>query len=80
MKNQNTYLFLAKRYGWRWGLPVTWQGWLVTAIYLVLLGLTASLLSTNIVMLLILIAIESGLMILVCYLKGEPPKWHWGDK
>lgn len=21
--------FPAKRYGWGWGLPVTWQGWVV---------------------------------------------------
>ena len=25
--------FPAKRYGWGWGPPVCWQGWLVTAAY-----------------------------------------------
>ena len=24
-----SYWFPAKTYGWGWGLPITWQGWLV---------------------------------------------------
>jgi hypothetical protein len=80
MKQETNYWFLAKRYGWGWGLPVTWQGWLATILYVVALVITVSLLSTQIIYLSIALAIESGLMILVCYLKGEPPSWHWGDK
>ena len=30
--------FPAKRYGWGWGLPLTWQGWMVVVLYFVLLG------------------------------------------
>jgi hypothetical protein len=30
------YWFPAKRYGWGWGLPMTWQGWLVLAAFLAL--------------------------------------------
>ena len=33
----NEYWFPAKRYGWGWGLPSRWQGWVVLAIYAVLL-------------------------------------------
>jgi hypothetical protein len=80
MTKQTNYWFLAKRYGWGWGLPVTWQGWLATIIYVVALVITISLLSTQLISLSIAILIESGLIILVCYLKGEPPSWHWGDK
>jgi hypothetical protein len=32
------YWFPAKRYGWGWGLPQTWQGWLVLAVFFGLLG------------------------------------------
>jgi hypothetical protein len=32
--NPPRYWFPAKRYGWGWGLPCTWQGWLVLAAYL----------------------------------------------
>ena len=28
------YWFAVKRYGWGWGMPVRWQGWLVLVAYL----------------------------------------------
>ena len=28
--------FPAKRYGWGWGPPVTWQGWAVIAVWIAL--------------------------------------------
>jgi len=31
--------FPAKRYGWGWGLPCAWQGWVVDGIFLILLAL-----------------------------------------
>jgi hypothetical protein len=80
MANQRQYWFLAKRYGWGWGMPIVWQGWLVMLIYFLALGVTVSLLSTQLPLLSGLVALESGLMILVCYLKGEPLSWHWCDK
>jgi hypothetical protein len=36
--------FPAKRYGWGWGLPCCWQGWVVLSVWIVLMGLTAWLL------------------------------------
>lgn len=33
MDSQNKYWFPAKRYGWGWGLPVRWEGWVCLAIY-----------------------------------------------
>lgn len=35
-ENDDEYGFPAKRYGWGWGLPVAWQGWLVIALYALL--------------------------------------------
>ena len=35
--DQSRYWFAAKTYGWGWGLPLTWEGWLVLLVYLVLL-------------------------------------------
>ena len=29
--------FPAKKYGYGWGLPITWQGWVVTLSYLLLI-------------------------------------------
>jgi hypothetical protein len=31
MEQSPRYWFAAKRYGYGWGLPLTWQGWLVYA-------------------------------------------------
>jgi hypothetical protein len=28
--------FPAKRYGWGWGFPASWQGWMVIALYALL--------------------------------------------
>jgi len=33
MPQEQNYWFPAKRYGWGWGIPVTWQGWAVMAIF-----------------------------------------------
>jgi hypothetical protein len=32
--NPPRYWFPAKRYGWGWGMPCAWQGWLVLVGYL----------------------------------------------
>src|SRR6266478_1870957 len=32
------YWFRAKRYGWGWGWPSSWQGWIVLAAFVALLG------------------------------------------
>ena len=31
--DDSRYWFPAKRYGWGWGPPVTWQGWTVFAVF-----------------------------------------------
>jgi hypothetical protein len=33
------YWFPMKTYGWGWGPPCTWEGWLVTLTYVALLAL-----------------------------------------
>jgi hypothetical protein len=41
--NPPRYWFPAKRYGWGWGMPCAWQGWLVLAAYLALMVCIARL-------------------------------------
>jgi hypothetical protein len=36
MQTEPKYWFPAKRYGWGWGVPSAWQGWLVMGAFLVL--------------------------------------------
>jgi hypothetical protein len=39
MDQRGEYWFPAKRYGWGWGPPRVWQGWVVLAIFFALLPL-----------------------------------------
>ncbi len=82
MVPESRYWFRAKRYGWGWGLPLTWQGWAVLGLFGVLMVLGNVLLppTTHPVPFVIYIVALSAALIGVCYLKGEPPKWHWGER
>jgi hypothetical protein len=39
MSDEQKYWFPAKRYGWGWGPPSSWQGWVVLVVYFALIGL-----------------------------------------
>ena len=76
------YWFPAKKYGWGWGAPSTWQGWLTVIIFLISvtpLHLVVSPESNMNLYLLSIFGLTTALLI-ICYLKGEPPGWRWGDK
>lgn len=71
--------FPAKRYGWGWGFPITWQGWVVLLVYLVLLFLgTNEFLRTQNMMFFAYLALITVGLVVVCYQKGETPRWRWG--
>jgi hypothetical protein len=73
--------FRAKRYGWGW-TPATWQGWAALAAFVALLAADARVFPPR-TSLAAYIACAGGLTLLlaaVCWLKGEPPRWRWGDK
>jgi hypothetical protein len=70
------YWFRAKRYGWGWGLPVAWQGWLILAVFLALLlaGAGAILLQFGGgIFVAYALALTAGLLGMCC-LKGEPQR------
>ncbi|MGO9038496.1 MAG: hypothetical protein ACLPX1_07080 [Steroidobacteraceae bacterium] len=78
-EGENQYWFPAKRYGWGWGPPTKWQGWVVLIAWFVAIATAAALLMPahgvaflgfNLLMIL--------LLLLICYAKGEPPAWRWG--
>lgn len=76
------YWFPAKRYGWGWGLPTCWQGWAVFAAYFALLGAGILLLhpGRSPATFLAFALLISAALTAVCWWKGEPPRWHWGDE
>ncbi|MES2126507.1 MAG: hypothetical protein V4463_04490 [Pseudomonadota bacterium] len=72
--------FAAKQYGFGWGLPVAWQGWVVLVGFVVLLSMGTALLPAHPVGFSIYLALLCAVLTLVCYLKGETPGWRWGKK
>ena len=83
--NENKKLwFKRKTYGWGW-TPTSWEGWVVIAIYVLLItpiffysdNNLHSAGDTILGAVLPFIILTSGL-IFICYKKGESPKWQWG--
>jgi hypothetical protein len=74
------YWFPAKRYGWGWGIPCTWQGWIVLIGYLFLIntGLIIIDLKANLIGYLAYMAVLTAIFVIICWRKGEPPRWRWG--
>jgi hypothetical protein len=71
--------FPAKKYGWGWGPPVCWQGWLVLAAYFILTGACAVLLlPKHFELFLGCVGILVAVLIAIAFLKGEKPRWRWG--
>ncbi|MGH8461101.1 MAG: hypothetical protein ACRESS_05800 [Stenotrophobium sp.] len=77
-----TFWFPAKRYGWGWGPPNCWQGWAVIVLYAALLMAGAAVLlpQRDIPAFIAYTIILSALLTLVCWLKGEKPRWRWGGE
>jgi uncharacterized membrane protein YhaH (DUF805 family) len=82
MNNQTEqeYWFPAKTYGWGWGVPTRWQGWLVLLMFVVALIAISTFFppATNVLAFSALVGIASSILVLICLYKGEPPRWRWG--
>jgi hypothetical protein len=77
--NDHSIWFPAKRYGWGWGLPVAWQGWVVLIGWIVVLTLVTPILLIHTVLgFIAFVFFMSVLLIAICYAKGETPEWRWG--
>lgn len=71
---KNEYWFRAKTHGWGWGLPLTWQGWLVygaafpllAALFFIFPPKTHAVLFMGSSWAVVL------LLVAVCWIKGEP--------
>ena len=87
MDRKGSYWFKRRRYGWGW-IPVTWQGWLVVAGYLVLVvALAPAFLDApqadqarELGFFLLFVAMATGGLIQISLLKGPRPRWRWGRK
>ena len=80
MADTSKYWFPAKRYGWGWSSPRTWQGWVVIGVYVALIGAGIIVVpaSTRPAAFIAYLALLTIVLIAVCWLKGEPPRWRGG--
>jgi hypothetical protein len=76
------YWFPAKRYGWGWGPPTAWQGWVVLLVFFALLlgGAFALLPSCGPLAFVGYTVLLCVLLTAVCWVKGERPRWRWGGR
>jgi len=81
MQTDARYWFPAKRYGWGWGFPARWQGWLVLVAFVALVAGGAFVFRPreHLVGYLIYVAALCFELVAVCWLTGEPPRWRWGE-
>jgi len=79
MNDPKPYWFPAKRYGWGWGPPATWQGWVVLVVWLgIIISASPWIALKSTMLFFVFIILMSAVLISICYLKGEPPRWRWG--
>lgn len=82
--NPEGYWFKRKLYGWGW-TPATWQGWLVLAVFIILITLNAFRIDFNshsasdtLINFISQTIILGALFIWICLKKAERPRWQWG--
>jgi membrane protein YdbS with pleckstrin-like domain len=82
MPEEPRYWFPAKTYGWGWGPPATWQGWVVIAVFVLLIAIGAMsvLPAYGNGPFVAYAAVVTLALCVVCWWKGEPPAWRWGRK
>ena len=77
--------FGKRRYGYGWGMPQTWQGWVTLVVWMLLVLATTKMLPKDKTVpfskslpwfgvLMVLISI----LIVICYKTSGKPQWQWG--
>lgn len=81
----NGYWFKRRRYGFGW-IPVTWQGWAVLGVYLVvviggattLVGVPEANQARELGFFLTFVALATVGLIRIAIWKGPRARWRWG--
>ena len=74
---KNEAWFPAKTYGWGWGLPRRWQGWVVMLVFFVGLLAGAPLVKKGPLVYVAYSFALVGALVAIAYWKGEKPHWSW---
>ncbi|MCC6520670.1 hypothetical protein IT403_01665 [Candidatus Nomurabacteria bacterium] len=86
--NPEHHWFKRKIWGWGW-YPATWQGWLVTVVYTILISILFYVREepvpgnpdsgSNFLVFGLPFIVLTILLIIIAYKKGEKPRWQWGS-
>ena len=71
--------FPAKTYGWGWGIPRRWQGWVVMLGFVAAMIAGTSLIRKKPGYYVGYCMALGGILTAICYWKGEKPSWRMGD-
>jgi hypothetical protein len=65
---------------WGWGVPITWQGWLVFAGFfgLIVAGVFLFPPRKALATFVCYVVVLTVVLIALCWWKGEAPRWQWG--
>lgn len=79
--------FTAKKFGYGWGMPTNWQGWMVylgytlsSVLTIVVLTTTTHSVSDALIGLIPTLGLLTATLSAICFKYGESPKWRWGGK
>lgn len=76
MAAASPYWFRARTYGFGWGIPCAWQGWVVALVWLGACVDGAILLRGEGLVRGLFCVLMFALLLGTCYLKGEPLTWR----
>jgi len=81
--NPHGFWFKNRLYGWGW-VPAKWQGWLVTALFIIFLILNSYSLAIeepdriDLQWFFFRLIMAVATLMLICFKTGEKPHWQWG--
>jgi hypothetical protein len=81
MSDDGPEWFAPKRFGYGSGLPIAWQGWAITIVFMAVAVATALLYSGRpIVVFAILVPLTAMLLVITAKTTRGGWRWRWGGK
>lgn len=83
MENKKLW-FKAKMWGWGW-TPISWEGWVITILYVIAIlqyawkaDRWAHSGSDALINFALPFIVTTIFLLIICYARGERPRWRWG--
>ncbi len=81
MAHDPHYWFPVRRFGWGWGFPSTWQGWVVFVSWLIVEGAAVLAFGAERPVAFGFCTLAATVVfVAICLQKGAPPSWRWGGR